>query len=75
MSDVAIRYIGALIFFCQFEKKHGYCLQGGYFLVKYKFINQKLFFVFIFAFTPFEISPKYTYIKQILHYLDGKTFL
>ena len=24
MSDVAIRYLGALIFFCQFEIFHGY---------------------------------------------------
>ena len=40
MSDVAIRYLGALIFFCQFERFHGYYLQGQYFPVKYKFINQ-----------------------------------
>ena len=40
MSDIAIGYLGALIFFCQYEKFHGYSPQGGYFLVKYKFINQ-----------------------------------
>ena len=37
MSDVAIRYLGALIFFAKF---HGYCLQGGYFLGKNKFKKQ-----------------------------------
>ena len=40
MSDVAIRYLGALILFGQFEIFHGNYLQDGYFPVKYKFINQ-----------------------------------
>ena len=34
MSDVAIRYLGALIFFANLKKNHGYCLPGGYLLVK-----------------------------------------
>ena len=49
MSDVAIRYLGALIFFANLKKNHGNCLQGGYFLVKYKFINQQLLFCFYFC--------------------------
>ena len=40
MSDIAIGYLGALIFFAKYEKNHGYCPQGGYFLVKHTFINQ-----------------------------------
>ena len=35
--------------FCQFEKVHGYCLQGWYFLVKYKFINKYLLFCLYFC--------------------------
>ena len=27
----------------------------------------------MFAFPPFEISPKYAFIRQILHYLDGSS--
>ena len=49
MSDVAIRYLGALIFFANLKKNHGYCLQGGYFLVKYKFINQQMLSGFYFC--------------------------
>ena len=40
MSDIVIGYLGALIFFANMKKKHGYCPQGGFFIVKYKFINQ-----------------------------------
>ena len=49
MSDVTISYLGALIFFANLKENHGYCLQGGYLLVKYKFINQELLFCFYFC--------------------------
>ena len=37
VSDIAIGFLGALILFAKF---HGYCPQSGFYLVKYKFINQ-----------------------------------
>ena len=40
MSDVAIRYLGALIFLVNLKYFDGNYLQDGYFPVKYKFINQ-----------------------------------
>ena len=40
ISDVAIRYLGALIFFANLKKKTWLLSAGGYFRIKYKFINQ-----------------------------------
>ena len=54
MSDFAIGYLGALIFFANMK----------YFMVT---VHTAGTFVFIFLFPPFEISLKYAFIRQILH--------
>ena len=41
-------------------------LRAGTFLLSINSYNNS-FFLFCFSFTPFEISPKYAFIRQVLH--------
>ena len=67
MSDVAIRYLGALTFFVNLKNFMVTICRASTFQLSTHLKINNCCFVFIFAFAPFEISPKYAFIRQILH--------